>query len=237
MSEIFGSAFDLLRKNAIIVVPSLAVALAGAAISYTLAASGDSSWQFFGDLDAQGPHGFWLFFETIVAFGVRILGALIVIAFTTGMAGAAWTHGTASISDGVSAFRRSGLRATGALLLLFLIGLAAAVLAVPTFGISVLLYATFVLYTMPSVIVGGRSPVDGIVESIRIAARNFAVTFCAVVLIVILSVLGGLAGGFAGPVSGVGEAVQWVVMEAVVAYATLLVVGEYLKLAPVDQAP
>lgn len=238
MSEIFRRAFDLLRRNPIVLAPSVVVAVLSAAAAYVLRTSGDASWDFFGDLNAQGPQGFWLFFQTVIALSLRILGTLIVIAFTTGMAGAAWTRGSATLADGARAFARRGLQAAWALAMLFIIGVAASVLVVPTFGISVLLYATFVLYTMPAAIVGGRPAVDGIVESFRVAARNFGVTFAVVLLVIVLAVLGGLAGELSGRIPVLGDAVAWVVMQIVVAYATMVIVGEYLKLAaPADQAP
>ena len=230
MSEIFGRSFVLLRSNWIIVLPSLVVGMISAGAAYVLASSGILSWQFFGDLNAQGEDAFWMFAATIVAFGLRILGALVAIAFTTGMAGKAWESGRTRIGDGVQAFRRSGFQALLALVVLFLIGLAAAALVVPTFGISVLIYMIFILYTMPAVIVGGRSAPDAIIESIRLAARNFGVTFAVVVLIILLAVAGGLAGDLAGRLPLVGEIIGWLVMEGVVAYATLVVVGEYIKL-------
>jgi hypothetical protein len=232
MSEIFGRAWVLLARNWIIILPSLIVGVISAVAAYVLSASGASSWSFFGDLNAEGVGAFWLFFATIVAIGVRILGALVAIAFTTGMAGAAWESGRASLADGVAALRRDGVQAFFALALLFLIGLAAAALVVPTFGISVLAYMIFMLYTMPAVIVGDRPAVDAILESIRTAWSHFGVTFAVVVLIIVLAVAGGLIGSAAGHVPVLGELVSWVIMEAVVAYATLVIVGEYLKLRP-----
>lgn len=238
MIEVFGRAFVLLRANWIIVLPSLVVGAVSAVASYALWAAGDLSWGFYGDLNAQGASAFWMFLETIVALGLRILGALIAIAFTTGMAGAAWESGHASIADGAAAFRKRGASVLLALAVLFAIGLASAALVVPTFGISVLLYMTFALYTVPGVIVGGRTAIDAIVDSIRIAAGNLGVTLAVVALIIALAVAGGLAGELAVNVPMLGQIVGWLVMEAVVAYATLVVVGEYLKLGrSVDQAP
>ena len=230
MTYVFGEALLLLRRNIIIVVPSLIVALASAIAAYALSAAGYLSWQFFGDLNAEGPGAFWQFFGTIVALGLRILGALVAIAFTTGMAAAAWEHGTTTLSDGLAAFRRGGFQLFVALAILFLMGLAASALVVPTFGISLLAYTVFMIYAMPGVVVGNRGAQDAIVDSVRIAASNFWVSLVLVLLIVVLAVAGGLVGYVAGQIPFLGEAISWIVMEAVVAYATLVVVGEYLKL-------
>lgn len=230
MKDVLARALALLQRNWIIVVPSLVVGAAAAAAATALSAAGWLSWGFFGDMNAQGPGAFWLFFASIVAFGLRILAALISIAFTTGMAGAAWMRGTATLADGFAAFKRDGFQALLALLLLFVIGLLAAALVVPTFGISLLTYMVFMIYTMPAVVVGDRPAQDALVDSIRLAAGHFWVTLGLIALIVALAVAGGLIGEAAGNLPYVGQAVSWILMEAVVAYVTLVVVGEYLKI-------
>lgn len=230
MKEILTRALALLQHNAIIVVPSLAIGAAAAAVAAVLSNAGWLSWGFFGDMNAQGPEAFWLFFGTIVAFGLRILGALVSIAFTTGMAGAAWSRGSATLGDGVAAFKRDGVQVLLALLLLFLIGLIAAALVEPTFGISLLAYMIFMIYTMPAVVVGDRPAQEALIDSIRLAARNFGVTLGLVALIVALAIAGGAVGNAVGNVPFLGEALSWILMEVVVAYVTLVVVGEYVKL-------
>lgn len=181
-------------------------------------------------MSSGGASAFWGFLATVVAVALRILGALVAIAFTTGMAAAAWDRGTASLADGAQAFRRDGLQVFFALVMLFLIGLVASALLWPTFGLSLLAYMIFMIYTMPAVVVGGRAAQDAIVESVGTAASNFGVTLLLVVLIIALAVIGGLLGYGTGRIPFLGEAVSWIVMEAVVAFATLVVVGEYLKL-------
>lgn len=230
MKDVFGRALLLLQRNIVIILPALLVAVVSAVVAYVLNASGYASFQFFGDLNAQGPGAFWQFFATIVALGLRVLGTLVAIAFTTGMAGAAWERGRATLGDGVQAFRREGLQLLVALVLLFIIGVVASALVVPTFGFSLLAYMVFMIYTMPAVVVADRPALEAIVESVRIAASNFGVTFLLVLLILVLAVVGGLIGDALGQIPLLGEAVSWIVMEAVVAYATLVVVGEYLKL-------
>ncbi len=238
MIEIFRGAWLLLRRNPVIILPSIVIGAITAGGAYVLDASGFSSWAFFQNLDAAGSGAFWMFFDTIIAVGMRILAALIAIAFTVGMAGAAWRTGTATLADGFSALRRDGVQAFVALVILFLIGMAAAALVVPTFGLSVLLYMTFMLYTMPAVVVGDRAASDAVIESIQLAARNLGVTFAVVLLVIALAIAGGAIGDALGRVPMLGEIVGWIVMEAVVAYAMLLIVGEYCKLAPpANQAP
>lgn len=231
-------AWSLLLRNPIIVIPPVVVGIISAAVATALSNGGFLSWGFFGDMNAQGPGAFWLFFETIVAMALRIVAAVAAIAFTTGMAAAAWSSGGARFSDGAAAFRRNGLQAFFALILLTILGVFAAALLVPTFGLSVLAYLIFLLYTMPGVLVGNRGATDAVVESIGLAWRSFGVTFAVVVLIIALAVAGGWLGDLLARLAFLGELLGWIVMEAVVAYATLVVVGEYLQLrSPADQAP
>ena len=230
-------AWTLLSANWIIVLPSIVVGVVSAGIATALAQNGFLSWAFFGNMDVQGPTGFWMFFGTIVAMVLRIVAAVAAIAFTAGMAAAAWRSGVARFSDGADTFRRNGLQAFFALLLLTLLGVIAAALIVPTFGISVLAYMTFLLYAMPGVLVGNRGATEAIVESIGLAWRSFGVTFVVVLLIIALAVGGGWLGDLLSRLPLAGEVLSWVVMEAVVAYATMVVVGEYLELgSPADQA-
>ncbi len=238
VGETLLRAWTLLCSNWIIVVPSIIIGIVSAAIATALSRSGVLSWAFFGDMDVQGPGGFWMFFGTIVAMGLRIVAAVAAIAFTAGMAAAAWKEGSARFSDGALAFRRNGLQAFFALLILALLGVIVAALIVPTFGLSVLAYMTFLLYAMPGVIVGSRGAVEAIVESITLAWRSFGVTFVVVLLIIALAIGGGWLGDLLSRLPFLGELLGWIVMELVVAYATLVVVGEYLQLGrPADQAP
>lgn len=231
MSGIFGRSWVLLRRNPVMVLPAIGVALISALTSYALAPSGIASWGFFGNLDAQGPAAFWSFFGTVVALALRLFWALIAITFTVGMAAAAWERGTAGIADGWNALRRRGLQLLLVLVLLFLIGSCASALFIATFAISVLAYMVFAIYAIPAVVVGNRAAPDAIVESIRIAAKNIGPTVALVALIVVLALLGALLGLAAGRVPFLGDAISWIVMQLVVAYATIAVVGEYRSLA------
>lgn len=230
MTQTLRRALLLLRRNPSIVVPSIVVALLGALAAHALSDSGYLSWGFFADLGAQGPSAFWQFLATIVALGLRVLGALVAIACTIGMADAAWSTGRATLRDGLEALRRDGAQVLAALLLLFLIGLVASALVIPTFGVSLLAYMIFMLYAMAAVVVADRAAPDAIVESVQLAARNLGITFVLVVLIVGLAIAGALLGDLAARIPLLGQAISWVFEQAVVAYATLVVVGEYAKL-------
>jgi hypothetical protein len=231
-------AWSVLSHNWIIVVPSIVIGAIGAAAATALAATGWLSWQFFGDLNQTGESGYLAFLASIVAMALRIVWAVVAIAFTCGMAAAAWRRGTAHFADGAQALRRNGLSAVVALVILTLLGLCAAALFIPTFGLSVLAYMVFMLYAMPGVLVGNRGATDAVVESIALSWRSLGVTVLLVVLIAVLAVVGGLLGDLLSRLPFLGQLLGWVVMEIVVAYATVVVVGEYIQLlSPADQAP
>jgi hypothetical protein len=213
----FARAWSLLVRNPLIIMPALVVGIISAAIARVLADAGVLSWE--------------VLLVPIVFVLLRLFSTLVAIAFTTGMSAAAWRSGHASLGDGAAALRSNGLRALGALILLMLLGLVAAGLIVPTFGFSVFVYLIFVLYTMPAALIGGRGAVESIIESLTLAWRSIGVTIAVVVLIIVLAIAGGALGDLAARIPFLGEAVGWLVMEAVVAYATLVVVGEYLQLS------
>lgn len=228
--NVFARSWWLLSHNWIIVVPSIVIGALGGVLLYALAVSGGASWAFLTDLNGRGPGAFALFASMLVAFAVRIVGSILSVAYTTGMAGAAWERGHATLADGTRVFRHDGAQVALAMLLLFLFGIVAAFLAIPTFFLSVAAYMVFALYTMPAVIVGKRPAAAAVVDSLQIAAKNFATTLLVVAIVVAVAAVGGVAGRLAGAVPVLGQAIGLVVMQAVVAYATLVVVGEYLRL-------
>lgn len=228
----FHRAWELLTHNWVIVVPALVVGIITGAALYVLAAYADISFGSLSDLNGSGIGVFTSFIGSTIAVLVRILGAIVSIAYTTGMAGAAWQRGTATLADGRAALKHDALQVFVAIVLLFILGIIAAVFMEFTFYLTILLYAIFVLYTMPAVIVGGRPAVEGLIESFQIAWKNFRTTLIVVALILLIAVAGGFVAGLLHGIPFVGQVGELVLTEAVVAYATLVVVGEYLALRP-----
>lgn len=229
-ANVFSRAWILLRANPVLILPSVIVGAITGIAAYVLAASGLMGFGYFGDLDAQGSGAFSAFFATIAAFLLRIAGLLVTIAFTTGMAATAWQEGRTAIADGAHALRAAWLRTLGALAVLFVLGFISAFLALPTFGLSVLCYLIFFIYTVPATVTGGFGMTDAALESLRTAARNFRTTLLVVLLLVAIAVAGGVLQALLEPIPLVGTLVAWLVMMVVFAYATLVIVGEYLVL-------
>ena len=86
-------------------------------------------------------------------------------------------------------------------------------------------------YTMAAVIIGNRSALQAVAESCRLAWRNILPTLVVVTLVVIVAVAGSWLGGTLGRlVPNIAQFLEAVVQQIIVAYASLVIVGEYLKL-------
>ena len=159
-----------------------------------------------------------------------VVAAILAIAYTTGMAQAAWTRGHATFGDGAQAFRREGGHVFIAMLVLLVLGLAAAFLAPFTVGLSLAVYAFFCIYTMPAAVVGERKGFEAVSESAEIAYHRPLQTGILIVAIAIIGALMGYVAELLGFAPLIGPIVKALVVQAVIAYVTLVVVGEYVTL-------
>lgn len=226
----FVRAWELLARNFVLILPGIVLAVLGAATQFFFFLVVLSAFVISGNgtPDAAVASSALI---AIVVFAITIAFALAQMAFVTGMAGGAWQHGTTTLGDGWAALSRRILPILAAAALLFLIGICAAVLAPTTFLVSLAIYAVFFIYTMASVIIGGRGAIDAIAESARVALRNFWPTAAIVLLIAVISAAGSWAGDLVGHVSPfAGWLVAGLLQQIIVAYASLVVAGEYLKL-------
>ncbi len=230
LENTFAHAWGLLNRNPIIVLPCIVIALiAGIAEFGVAAAFGSYEISGNGSVDALAAADA---FSAIVLFVVSLLLALVQMACVTGMAGAAWRHGTTSLRDAWTALSKRWLAVAGASVLMLIVGLCAAALAPVTFLITLVAYAVFFVYTIAAVVIGERGPVEAMVESARTALANVMPTLAIVGMIAVIAALGGWLGSLAGRVSELaGWLVAGILQQVIVAYASLVVAGEYLKLA------
>ncbi len=227
----FNRAWDLLRGNWIIVVPGIVLGALGGLISYALGVALAST---FGIADGANPNVTYVsqIVIDLAMLVVSIFISIVQMAFVTGMAGAAWGNGRASLRDGWSAFAHQGAQVAVVVALLFIIGFCAAALAPVTFFVTLVVYAVFFIYAMAATIIGKRDGVVAIVESARLTLSNFMPTLGIVALIALIAVVGAVVGALIGRVTPVaGGLVEGVLQQIIVAYATLVVAGEYLKLS------
>ncbi len=148
----FARSWELLRNNWILIVPGLVIGIALAIILGIMALVALAS----------------LALSSLIMSAVALLAVVVTIAFTTGMAAAAWQTGTASLSDGSKAFTAEGGSIFVAILLVAVAGILAVILAIPTLFISLVLFALCVLYVFAGVVVGGNTGPAALAESARI---------------------------------------------------------------------
>lgn len=231
LESIFKRAWTLFAANLIIVVPGLvlaaitgivvaviAVFLIGAAL--TTGATGSTT---VGVLTIGGT--------VLVGLALVIGIAVVGTAFATGMAGSLWKTGTTTLSDGFAAFEGRGGQIFLLVVLLLAIGLVALILAPVTLLLSMLAYTVFFIYSAASVIIGRRSATEAVAESCRLASHNFWPTVGMAAIIIVVTSIAGLIGGEFGRLQVfLGGLFGFVLQQAVVAYVTVVVVGEYLRL-------
>lgn len=228
---VFGRSWELLTHNWVLIIPGLIVGLVVGFAQGLFGGPGDDAGS--GSLATavgQAVAG-------IVLTLITILGAIANTAYTTGMAGAAWERGSATLADGRRAFERDSGHVFVAMIGLFLIGILAAVIAIPTLGLSLLAYVLLFIYTMPAAVVGEQRGFDALRESFRIATKRFWTTLIIVVLIGVIAVgtyfiiLALRFAPFVGPLIGA------LIDQIAIAYFTLVVVGEYLNLRGLAERP
>jgi hypothetical protein len=230
LENTFADAWRLLLRNPVIVLPCILIGVAGAGLEFGLSAVVLGS-----SISGNGSQDALAATQTISAVALFVLSlalSLLQMAWVTGMAGAAWRHGRTTLRDGWNALSHRMLALIGASVLLLAIGLCAAALAWVTFLITLLAYLVFFIYTIASVVIGERPPIAAIVESVQIGLANILPTLGVVALIAVIAALGGWLGSLVGHITDLGG---WVVagllQQVIVAYASLVIAGEYLKLA------
>ncbi len=235
LEKTFQRAWALLIANPIVVVPGLVVAGVVILIVFLVAflSLGAVAVASATGSAAAGWSGVAIAAAIAVVLGV--VAAIVQTAYVTGMAGAAWTRGTTTLADGWEAFRRSSGEIFLAVVLLVLLGIVAGVLAVFTLTLSLWAYLILFLYVMPAVVLGGLPAGRAIGESCRIAMRNFWPTVGVAAIVILVSVLAGWIGSeFARVMPAGGSILSAILEQAAVAYGTLIIVGEYLKLHPAE---
>ncbi|HVA32785.1 MAG TPA: hypothetical protein VNG31_01480 [Candidatus Baltobacteraceae bacterium] len=226
----FARGWTLLSQNPVIVVPGLVLgAIGGIAIAAVVLA-------FIGSVIATGAtHSVAVGATSLgltTAAGIVLILALTVVqtTATTAMAVAAWERGSTTLADAWAALSLRGWQMLAAVVLLFFIGCAALLLAPFTLLVSLLAYVIFFMYVAPSV-VEGRPAGEAIAESCRLAARNLGPSAGIAVLVMVISVIAGIVGSEIGRVElFFGGLAAAALQQAAVAYAIVVIVGEYRKL-------
>jgi hypothetical protein len=221
---VFSRSWQLLRSNWTIVVPGLLVGAISGVLTAIFAPpiSLDSA-------SAPVSSNVFVIGRFATTF-VSIVATIVSITFTTGMANAAWQRGSAVFADGARAFGRDGTRVLVAMIGLFALGIIATAIAPYTFFLSLLAYLYLFIYTMAAAVVGELGGLDAIRLSAQIAIQRAAPTAIMVILIVFITLVMSIVASFFAETPFVGPLLSALVLQAAIAYLTLVVVGEYLAL-------
>lgn len=222
---VFARAWELLTRNWIIIVPGIVIGVIIGILDWALLAP-------YRSYDpTQIGSAFSIMGGRLALAAITLVGYIATQAFTTGMAGAAWMRGTTTLADGSASFQEDAGRIVITGIGLIGLALAALVLAIPTLALSVLAFYLFTLYAMPAAIVGNRPGFSSIAESFAIARARFVQTLIIAAMIFVISLVLGVVTGLISFVPLIGPLIRAIVMQAVIAYATLVVVGEYLAVS------
>jgi len=227
---IFTRAWALLARNPILLVPGIALAVVGSLVD----ASGSALIAHYSLTSAGPPEAIaaMQLFAALAIFVVSAAVSLVQMMAVTGMAGGAWEHGRTSLRDGWAALAHRLPAAAIAGIVLLLLGFCAAALSAATFMIPIVVYALLFIYTMAAVVIGGHPPIRSLLESCRLAMANAGTTVVVVGLVLVLALVAAGLGGLIGRFSPfAGWLVAGLLQQVIVAYATLVVAGEYLKFA------
>ena len=231
VENVFARSWDLLTKNWIIIVPGVVVGVVVGILTGLFAVGA------YADTDPLSTmaHAGAKFASGVIVGIIAIAGYIVTQCYTAGMAGAAWMRGTTVLEDGSGALRADAGNVLVAAIGLFVVGVIAALLALPTLGLSFLLYYVFFIYTIASAVVGNHRGLDALAESYRIARARFFPTLIIAVLLMVIRLLGGFVAVAFGWAPFIGPVIAAIINQVVVSYATLVVVGEYLNLRGLPQ--
>ena len=230
VESVFSRAWTLLSSNWIIIVPGIVIGLIVGIIHGLLTP------HVYTAADYQNNPGLAMasvggaFVRAILIAGVGVLGYICTTAYTVGMAGAAWERGTTTLADGSAAFQERSSNIVMTAIGLILLGIVAAILALPTITLSLLAFWIFTLYAMPAAVIGNQPGFSSIAQSFQIAAKRFVPTLIIAILIAVISFVLGLVTLPLHFIPFLGPIVSAVITQIVIAFAMLVIVGEYLAL-------
>jgi len=230
VENVFARSWDLLSRT--IIIPGVVVGLIVGIISGVYSLSQPDTYGVPSGAAMSFAYGFGSFVGGVVLAVVAIAGYIITQCYTAGMAGAAWQRGTTTLADGARAVNEDAGNVLSAAIYLFLFGIAAVILAPFTLFISVFVFYLFTLYTIAAAVVGNRRGIDAIRESFAIARSRFGTTLIIGVLLGLLQLIGKLIAHVFSFAPLLGPIIAAIISQIVVAYAVLVIVGEYLVLRP-----
>lgn len=219
LGNTFGRAWQLLSSNWNIIIPAIVLGIIGGVLQHIVATTFISGGAALGNLGA-------ILLGGLLALAIATIIQILTIAVTTGMGVNAWRTGKADVSDGMAVFSNGGAMQT--IVIWMVVGVLLAF--IPVLGWLADIVLTFLLiYSIPAAVVSGEGAGAAYGESVNIVTKNFVPTLIIILLIVCIGIVGGIVGGIVSFVPFLGKIVAMVIQEAILAYGTLVIVGEYLK--------
>jgi hypothetical protein len=230
VENVFARSWDLLTKNWIIIIPGIVVGLIVGLVSGVYGLSQPGAYSDAGGTAVSFAYGFGAFIGGLILAIVAIAGYIVTQCYTAGMAGAAWERGVTTLDDGTRAVNEDAANVFAAAVYLFLFGILAVILAPFTLFLSIFAFYLFTLYTIAAAVVGNRRGMDAVRESFAIARARFGTTLIIGVLLAILQLIGRLIAHLFAFAPLLGPIIAAIITQVVVAYAVLVIVGQYLVL-------
>ncbi len=219
LSRIFAESWRLLVHNPVLAVPGVILALCKTSLQ----------WAVF---PPPGATPLAQVVGIILGDVIQLLFTIAALAFTTGIAVAVWQCGKGRLADGWRPFARQGGQVFVALAALLLIGAVAAVLVPFTLGLSAIAFGFFCLYVMPAAVAGERRGFAAVRESWEIAYDRVLPTLGIVLGLFVIFLAAGIAVAFFTLAPAIGPfppaIVDALIAGATIAFATLVIVGEYV---------
>ncbi|PZR57109.1 MAG: hypothetical protein DLM50_06570 [Candidatus Meridianibacter frigidus] len=229
IGSVFGRSWTLLSSNWIIIVPAIIIGIIAGLIAALVTPT------YYMDTSGVYPvpvyHsmlGLSLVVGTMIATFVGMLANVVILTMTTGMAAAAWKTGKAMISDGMDALRRPNV--LSAMLMLIVVSLVLSLLTLVTLGLAGLISLVvffFLIYTIAAAVVGGFSGMDALKESFEVAKTSWLTTLIVVVLLGVVAFLATLLAAAFHFVPFIGPIIAAAISGVIVAFFSLVLVGEY----------
>lgn len=232
VENVFARAWDLLTRNWIIIVPGIVVGLVVGIISGVFSMNQPDAYGEPSGAAMSLAYGAGAFVSTLVLALVAIAGYIVTQCYTAGMAGAAWRRGLTTLADGSRAVHDDAGNVLVAAVYLFLVGIVAVVLAPFTLFLSLFAFYLFTLYTIAAAVVGNRPGYYALRESFAIARARFTTTLIVGLVLGALQIIGRLIAHIFSFAPLLGPVIAAIIAQIVVAYAVLVIVGEYLVLRP-----
>lgn len=217
VENIFVRSWQLLQRNWVIIVPGLVAGLIAGLVHGVAASTGSADGGVL-SIAAAG-------IARLIATVIGILASIATIAYTTGMAGAAWERGTTTLTDGYAAFVEDAGRVFGAIVVLFVI---AVVLAIVTLGVGAVIFGFFAIYTLPAVVLSNLGPIAALKQSFRIASQRWVTTLLILLMLFFVGLVAMVLSIPFAIIPFLGPIIFALVTQAVAGFATLAIVGEYL---------